>query len=138
MVTVIFVLHTEPPTAPLSLKMDIGSTAISLMWLPSTETGGRSDLYYKVEYSDPDNIGKYFASYTISTSYTIIGLRPYTMYCIQVSAHNGVSDQVPDRSASSMIEECTRTHEGSKPQAIVHYIVHPVLLLLYLYKVIQY
>ena len=119
MVTVIFVLHTEPPTAPLNLRMDAQSTAISLMWLPSPETGGRSDLYYKVEYSDPDNIGKHFASYTMSTSYTIIGLRPYTMYCIRVSTHNGVSDQVPDRSASRMIEECTRTHEGSKPQAIV-------------------
>ena len=105
---------TEPPSAPHNLRLNEQSSSISVSWSPSTETGGRSDLYYQVEYSDPDVLGTFIARYTRSTSYTITGLRAYTSYCIRVSAHNGVSDQDPDRSQSRMVEECTRTDEDSK------------------------
>ena len=105
---------TEPPSAPRNLRLTEQTTSITVTWSPSTETGGRSDLYYQVEYSDPDVLGTFIARYTQSTSYTITGLEPHTSYCIRVSAHNGVSDQDPDRSLSRMIEECTTTDEGSK------------------------
>ena len=81
------------------------------------ERGGRSDLYYKVEYSDPDNLGSFTGAVYLdgeSTSHTFNDLMFYTSYCIRVSAHNGVSDQDPDRSQSRMVENCTTTPEGSK------------------------
>ena len=107
---------SEPPSAPSGLNLtDVSSTSISVNWSPSAETGGRSDLYYKVEYSDPDNLGSFTgAVYLNGTSHTFTGLRPYTSYCIRVSAHNGVSDQDPDRSQGRMVEECTTTPEDSE------------------------
>ena len=104
----------EPPGSPQNLRLTVQTTSIAVRWSSSTETGGRSDLYYQVEYSDPDVPGTFIARYTQSTSYTITGLEPHTSYCIRVSAHNGVSDQDPDRSQSRMVEECTRTEEDSK------------------------
>ena len=97
---------TEPPSAPRNLRLNEQSTSITVSWSSPTETGGRSDLYYQVEYSDPDVPGTFIARYTQSTSYTINNLEPY---CIRVSAHNGVSDH--DRNRSRMVENCTRTHE---------------------------
>ena len=102
---------TEPPNSPHNLRLNEQSTNIAVSWSPSTETGGRSDLYYQVEYSDPDAPGTFIARYTQSNSYTITGLEPHTSYCIRVSAHNGVSDQDPDRSQIRMVEKCTRTDE---------------------------
>ena len=117
--TPVYLCYTEPPSAPRLLRMVIRSNGIILFWLPSAETGGRSDLYFKVEYSDPDNISNFSASYTTSTLYVIFGLRPYTSYCIRVSAHNGVSDQDSDRSQIRMVVVCTRTDEGSKSRELV-------------------
>ena len=111
--------HAEPPSAPRNLRLNEQTTGIAVRWSSPTETGGRSDLYYQVEYSDPDNFGSFTGTVYLdgsgeSTSHTFAALRPYTSYCIRVSAHNGVSDQDPDRSQSRMVEECTRTLEGSK------------------------
>ena len=115
---------TEPPNSPHNLRLNEQSTSISVSWSSPTETGGRSDLYYQVEYSDPDVLGTFIARYTRSTSYTITALEPHTSYCIRVSAHNGVSDQDPDRSQSRTVEECTRTDEGSKfPQSVSQSVV---------------
>ena len=94
----------------------VSSTSIAVNWLSPTETGGRSDLYYQVEYSDPDDLGNFIGTVYLdgeSTSHTFTALRPYTSYCIRVSAHNGVSD----RSQSRMIEECTHGIEDSKTSA---------------------
>ena len=108
---------TEPPSAPRNMRLNEQTTSTAVSWLSPTETGGRSDLYYQVEYSDPDNLGSFTGTVYLdgeSTSHTFTALRPYTSYCIRVSAHNGVSDQDPDRSQSRMVEECTRTLEDSK------------------------
>ena len=98
------------------------STSIAVRWSSPTETGGRSDLYYQVEYSDPDNLGSFIGTVYLdgeSTNHTFTNLRSYTSYCIRVSAHNGVSDQDPDRSQIRMIEECPRTLEQSKISASI-------------------
>ena len=111
----------EPPNAPSGLNVTVESpTSIVVRWSSPTDTGGRSDLYYQVEYSDLENLGEFIGNVYLdgaSTNHTFTNLRPYTSYCIQVSAHNGVSDQDPERSQIRMIEECTRTLEDSKNSA---------------------
>ena len=115
--TSLFICPVEPPSAPRNLILTAQNYSITINWSSPTETGGRSDLYYQVEYSDPDNLGNFTEIVYLdgeSTSHTFTALRPYTSYCIRVSAHNGVSDQDPDRSQSRMIEECTFTPQDSK------------------------
>ena len=84
---------------PLNLQQ-VSSTdsSLSISWDPPISNGGRSDLYYQVHYSDPDNVGVMLeaecgAGCLTGTSCTISGLRPATTYVVRVSAHNGVSDQ---------------------------------------------
>ena len=95
----------------------VSSTSIAVNWSSPTETGGRSDLYYQVEYSDPENLGGFTGAVylnELTTSHTFTALRPYTSYCIRVSVHNGVSDQDPYRSQSRIVEDCTMTPEDSE------------------------
>ena len=88
-----------------------------MSWSRPSDEGDRSDLYYQVEHSDPDNFGSYTGTVylgrgSVSRTTTLSGLRPYTQYCVRVIAHNGVSDQDPDRIQSRSVEECVRTDEG--------------------------
>ena len=83
------------------------------MWSSPAQTGGRDDLFYQVEHSDPDNLGTYInTNYSRTRRKEFSGLRPYTQYCVQVIAHNGVSDQNPDGTHLRTVEECTGTLEG--------------------------
>ena len=80
---------------------------MTLSWSPPTDDGGRTDLYYYVEISDPDNLesygdGHYFSGTSRSTSFS--GLRRCTQYCVRVTAHNGVSDQDCDRFNARTVE----------------------------------
>ena len=102
-------------------------------WSAPSETGGRSDLYYVVEYSDPDNAGRRIGTTCkSSTSHTFTGLRAFTQYCFQVSAHNGVSDQDPDNAALRTVEQCMQTPEASKILLIwnivlfIFVLIHPL------------
>ena len=84
-------------------------------WSAPSETGGRSDLYYVVEYRDPDNAGQFIGTTCkSSTSLTFTGMRAFAQYCFQVSAHNGVSDQDPENAALRTVEWCMKTSEASK------------------------
>ena len=73
------------------------STSLSVSWAAPRYAGGRSDIYYTVHYSDPDNVGVLLEAdcgeCLTRTSCTINNLKPATNYVIQVTAHNGVSDQ---------------------------------------------
>ena len=74
------------------------STSLSVEWSTPEYLGERDDLYYTVEYSDPDNVGVMLPMQCgkdclTDTSCTVTGLRPATTYVVRVTAHNGVSDQ---------------------------------------------
>ena len=106
----------EPPSAPQSLSLYPTHTNIFVTWSRPSDEGGRTDLYYQVEHSDPENFGSYNGTVYLSSlthNVTLYGLRPYTQYCVRVIAHNGVSDQDSDRTFLRTAEECVRTNEGS-------------------------
>ena len=108
---------TEPPSAPGGLTLDVQQRSITVEWSSPASTGGRSDLYYQVEHSDPDNLGTYTGTVYLSggsTSHSFTGLRPYTQYCVRVISHNGVSDQDPDGTHLRTVEVCNRTPEDSE------------------------
>ena len=109
-----FVLFSvaEPPSVPESVSLTPQQTSITVRWSPPTEDGGRTDDYYEVEHSDPDNLGSYTGTVYLSGGFSsriLRGLRPFTQYCVRVTVHNGVSDQDPDGTHLRRVEECTRT-----------------------------
>ncbi|CAI8051433.1 Ephrin type-A receptor 4 [Geodia barretti] len=111
---------TQPPSAPGSLSLSPQQSSITVRWSAPADLGGRRDLYYQVEISDPDNLGSFTGTVFLSgstTSRTISGLRPHTQYCVRVTAHNGVSDQDPDGEHLRTVEECTTTSEA-RPGAV--------------------
>ena len=108
----------EPPSAPNNVRLIPQETRTTVRWFSPTDDGGRSDLFYQVEHSDPDNPGLYIGTVYLSggtTSYTVAGLRSFTDYCIRVTAHNGVSDQDPDGTHLRTVEECIKTLAQRKP-----------------------
>lgn len=74
-------------------------SSISVSWTVPVYLGERHDLFYTVEYSDPDNVGVMLemdcsdSGCLRDTRCTITDLRPATKYVVRVTAHNGVSDQ---------------------------------------------
>ena len=108
--------YAEPPSAPGGLTLTAQQTSITVVWSSPAVTGGRSDLYYQVEYSDPDNLCAYTGTDYVNGGSTrrkvFNGLRPYTHYCVRVIAHNGVSDQDPDGTHLRTVQQCTITKEG--------------------------
>ena len=101
----------------------VSSREISAHWSAPAEDGGRTDLHYEVEISDPTQLGVFertiFLGGTI-TSYMFSGLRPFTQYCVRVTAHNGVSDQDPDGTHLRRVEECTETPEDGEKLLYTH------------------
>ena len=92
------------------------ATQIQVTWTAS-DTGGRTDMYYVVEHSDPDNLGQFINPTCIQSSgssHTFSGMRAGTQYCIRVSAHNGVSDQDPENDATRYKEACDTMYEAGK------------------------
>ena len=108
----------EPPSAPQNLSsVAVSPREVSAHWSAPAEDGERTDLYYHVEISDPTQLGVFertsFMQSTV-TSYTFSGLRPFTQYCVRVTAHNGVSDQDPDGTHLRRVEACTETPEDGE------------------------
>ena len=97
-------------------------TSITVRWSPPTEDGGRTDLYYYVEISNPEVLGSYTGGEYksgSSRSHTFSDLKPCTQYCVRVTAHNGVSDQDPGSEESRRVEQCTETLEVRKYKKII-------------------
>ena len=121
----VYVLYLEPPSAPVSVSVSrVTERNIVITWSPPAQTGGRSDLYYTVEHSDPNRLGQYIGTTckgSSSTSHTFTGLRPGTEYCIRVSAHNGVSDQDPDGAHLRTVQVCNiTTDEARKCMCVIY------------------
>ena len=111
-----------PPSAPQNVLLPVTNTSITVSWSPPAEDGGRTDIYYEVKHSNPLSIGEFYEPIYLpktTIKYKFPGLRPFTDYCVRVTAHNGVSDQNPDGTHLRTIEVCGRTDEGSK-QYIPH------------------
>jgi len=109
---------SEPPTAVRNLRVSSKTnTSITIQWDPPSTTG-RSDYYYIVEYSDPNNMSKYVQHnqerVTETTMYNVTGLQPVTTYIIRISVHNGVSgnDSQNDDDRRQLIIDTTL--DGSK------------------------
>ena len=87
--------YVASPTAPLDLEWNvIQSNSICISWSPPSVTGGRTDLYYVITYTN-GNITNEINNVT-TTQYTLTGLSPQTSYTISVISMNGVSDQDPN------------------------------------------
>ena len=101
--------------------MAVTPREIEVNWSPPANDGGRTDLYYQVEISDPEQLGEFEKSdYLTSTSYTFV-VRPFTKYCVRVTAHNGVSDQDPDGTHLRRAQNCTETPEDRTFPTIIMY-----------------
>ena len=91
---------SEPPSMPINLRStEVTRSAISISWTRPIFDGIRNDMYYTVQYSDPDNVGEFLDAECDGSvclrvdECTIAGLNAATTYVIRVTAHNGVSDQ---------------------------------------------
>ena len=116
---ILLVLIAEPPSDPEGLSVvAVSAREIMASWSPPAEDSGRTDLYYWVEHSDPDNLGSYINGAFLCGecgNRTFSSLRPFTPYCVRVTAHNGVSDQDPDGTHLRTVEACTVTPEDGEP-----------------------
>ena len=91
-------------------------TVLKARWSRPT-IRGRSDLYYTVEYSDPDNRGKYLLSANLHGDVTMLripAMRPNTQYCVRVTAKNGVSDQDENQNHLRVVELCVETPQDGE------------------------
>ena len=108
----------EPPSEVRNLEVVSSTdTTITLRWTRPLTTG-RSDFFYGVSYSDPNNIGEFISSEdnlvtnSGTVTYEVTGLVPFTSYILQVSTHNGVSDQEPDNCHLRISDASANTMEG--------------------------
>ena len=110
---VLFLFLSEPPSSPNSVSVSaLPSRKLRVSWSRPSQSGGRSDLYYTIQHSDPDTLGQFICTKCLpssATSHTYTDLRPGTQYCIRVTAHNGVSDQDQKRSCLRTIQKCETT-----------------------------
>ena len=87
--------YVASPTAPLDLEWNvIQSDSICISWSPPSGTGGRTDLYYIITYTNGGITNE--INNVTTTHYTLTGLSPQTSYTISVISMNGVSDQDPN------------------------------------------
>ena len=129
--------YAGPPSGPQNVGLTPSRNSITVRWSPPAEDGGRTDLYYEVIRSDHNNTRSYNTKVyhnTNSRSYTFSGLNPFTEYCVRVTAHNGVSDQDPDRTHLRTVEECITTLEARmyKQQYLLNSMFSPFYFLLQL------
>ena len=97
--------YVASPTAPLDLEWNvIQSDLISISWSPPSGTGGRTDFYYIITYTNGAITNE--INNLTTTHYNLTGLSPQTSYTISVISMNGVSDQDPnidDRTSTIII-----------------------------------
>ncbi|CAG0878978.1 unnamed protein product [Darwinula stevensoni] len=88
-----------PPSAPQNLTVNfVDQSTVILSWNPPYNTGGRTDIRYRMECDTCDESVTYLPAPAGRESFnetkvTISRLRPVTKYRFQVYSENGVSDQ---------------------------------------------
>ena len=114
-------IYSAPPGPVRSLRAaTVTDTSVTVTWT-RPEVTGRSDFYYTLQYSDPDNAGAFLPvpprridNQALTVTVSITGLRPNTPYTIRVTSHNGVSDQDTENAALRRVDIQVRTIEGGK------------------------
>ncbi|XP_006008509.1 ephrin type-A receptor 4 isoform X1 [Latimeria chalumnae] len=98
---------TRPPTSPQNLISNVNETSVNLEWSTPYNTGGRSDITYKVvckrcgtdlSRCRPCGSGVHFTpqqNALKSTKVSITDLQAHTNYTFEIWAMNGVSKQNP-------------------------------------------
>ena len=115
----LLIQSAEPPTAVRNLRVSSKTnTSITIQWEPPSITG-RSDYYYNVEYSDPQNISIYEQHNQerisdTTTMYDVTGLEPITTYIIRISVHNEVSGNDGQNDDERRQQVSDTTLEGGK------------------------
>ena len=116
--------------------VDTTSTSITIAW-EDPEDVGRPDYYYVIEYSDPDDASIYHRhneNGIQGNNYTLDNLRPYTIYIIRVTVHNGVSNQDPENANDRMVSVKGHTAEGRKYTVSIICIVYLSIYNVELYR----
>jgi hypothetical protein len=112
--------YAEPPSACTNIEVIArADTTITVRW-NQPKTTGRTDYFYRVFHSDPDNIGEFILARNnlmdrrATVTFTVANLTPFTPYIIRVTTHNGVSDLDPDGANSRICEIPGITEEGGE------------------------
>ena len=114
-------IYSAPPGPVRNLRVTrVIDTSVTVTWTRPVVTG-RSDFYYTLQYSDPDNIGallpvppRRIDNQALTVTVPITGLQPNTPYTIRVTSHNGVSDQDTENAALRRVDIQVRTMEGGQ------------------------
>lgn len=112
-------MFTAYPSAPRSPRVStVGNESLTISWTPPESDGGRSDVYYNIEYRDVCSLEFVRINTNVTTtSYTITGLRPVAEYVIRIIAENGVSSFGQTAQQTGRFEEIpdtVTTGEGGK------------------------
>lgn len=113
-------LCPEPPGACTNLQVITRTdTTVTVRWSRPATTG-RSDFFYRIFHSDPENLGQFkltrdhMINHSRAVTFTVTDLVPNTPYIVRVSTHNGVSDQDVDNFESRICKISAMTMEGGK------------------------
>ncbi|XP_072264754.1 ephrin type-A receptor 7 isoform X2 [Pyxicephalus adspersus] len=99
-----YIACTRPPSAPQNLIYNINQTTVTLEWSPPADSGGRSDVTYRVickrcsweqgECVPCGNTVGYVPQQSglVDTYITVVDLVAHANYTFEVEAVNGVSD----------------------------------------------
>ena len=114
-------IYSAPPGPVRNLRVTrVIDTSVTVTWTRPVVTG-RSDFYYTLQYSDPDNIGAFLPvppqridNQALTVTDSITGLQPNTPYIIRVTSHNGVSDQDKENAALRRVDIQVKMQEGGQ------------------------
>ena len=118
---------------PLNLHATrVNETFVVVNWSHPEYLGERTDLYYIVEISDPDNVGQMVEVMNCDpnnaclkkNSCNITSLQPATTYVIRVTAHNGVSDQDRGGALARQKEITVKTDNARECTKITNIVIH--------------
>ncbi|KHJ41523.1 hypothetical protein D918_08375, partial [Trichuris suis] len=88
---------TRPPSKPENARVEsVDQNSVVIVWSKPANLGGRSELWYHIQCGDCPPSTQYSpaAERCLSTSVTITGLEPSTLYTVLIYAENDISVHV--------------------------------------------